>query len=76
MDGKEKLEAGYKLNDKEKLEAIDEVLSHLFRTDHGFLYDPFPDDEGDDEEHTLQDAMNQIIKITNTHVGYADSENY
>ena len=64
------------LTDKEQLEAINEILAHLVKTDSecGFAYSP--DDESDDIEHTLEEAIKKILKITNTYVGYPDSETY
>ena len=64
------------MNDKEKIEAINEILADLVKTDSECGFDYRPDESEDDVpiEHTLEDAIKKILNITNTYVGYPDSE--
>ena len=64
------------LTDKEQLQAINEILAHLVKTDSECGFDYRPDETKDDVpiEHTLEDAIKKILKITNTYVGYPASE--
>ena len=66
------------LTDKEKLEAIYEILGDLVKTDSECGFNYRPDETNDDvpTEHTVEEAIKKILKITGTYVGYPDSETY